>query len=131
MTTPNFWAAVFCLLGESLRRAYTASCNEYPISLSIFWLSHQYRMNATADNFFFAERNGPRKTEILYAYTKFGWYYLNLVRTRTLTVLCAEVRAPGQGQYRPVKGKAISFQTLTGPQGSRRLRLPDFKTFST
>jgi hypothetical protein len=26
------------------------------------------------------------------------------------------------------KGKAISFQPLTGPEGSRRLRLPDFKT---
>jgi hypothetical protein len=29
------------------------------------------------------------------------------------------------------KGKAIPLQTLTGPEGSRRLRLPDFKTIST
>jgi hypothetical protein len=27
-----------------------------------------------------------------------------------------------------VKGKAIPLQALTGPEGSRRLRLPDFKT---
>jgi hypothetical protein len=29
------------------------------------------------------------------------------------------------------KGKAISLQTWTGPEGSRRLRLPDFKTVGT
>jgi hypothetical protein len=29
------------------------------------------------------------------------------------------------------KGKAIPLQALTGPQGSRRLRLPDFKTVDT
>jgi len=29
------------------------------------------------------------------------------------------------------KGKAIPLQTWTGPAGSRRLRLPDFKTIGT
>jgi hypothetical protein len=29
------------------------------------------------------------------------------------------------------KGKAIPLQAWTGPEGSRRLKLPDFKTFST
>jgi hypothetical protein len=29
------------------------------------------------------------------------------------------------------KGKATPLQALTGPEGSRRLRLPDFKTIST
>jgi hypothetical protein len=29
------------------------------------------------------------------------------------------------------KGKAILVQTWTGPEDSRRLRLPDFKTVST
>jgi hypothetical protein len=29
------------------------------------------------------------------------------------------------------KGKAIPLQALTGPEGSRRLRLPDFKTIAT
>ena len=30
-----------------------------------------------------------------------------------------------------IEGKAIPLQPWTGPQGSRRLRLPDFKTFGT
>jgi len=29
------------------------------------------------------------------------------------------------------KGKAIPLQALTGPEGSRRLRLPNFKTVGT
>jgi len=29
------------------------------------------------------------------------------------------------------KGKAIPLQAWAGPEGSRRLRLPDFKTFGT
>jgi hypothetical protein len=29
------------------------------------------------------------------------------------------------------KGKAIPLQALTGPEGSKRLRLPDFKTIGT
>jgi len=30
-----------------------------------------------------------------------------------------------------VKGKAIPLQAWTGPEGSRRLRFPDFKTIGT
>jgi hypothetical protein len=30
-----------------------------------------------------------------------------------------------------VKGKATPLQAWTGPEGSRRLRLPDFKTVGT
>jgi len=30
-----------------------------------------------------------------------------------------------------VKGKVIPLQAWTGPEGSRRLRLPAFKTFGT
>jgi len=30
-----------------------------------------------------------------------------------------------------VKGEAIPLQAWIGPEGSRRLRLPDFKTIST
>jgi hypothetical protein len=29
------------------------------------------------------------------------------------------------------EGKAIPLQALTGPEGSRRLRIPDFKTIDT
>jgi len=32
---------------------------------------------------------------------------------------------------RKVKGKAISLQAWAGPKGSRRMRLPDFKTIGT
>jgi len=34
-------------------------------------------------------------------------------------------------QWLRKKGKAIPLQAWTGPEGSRRLRLPDFKTIST
>jgi len=34
-------------------------------------------------------------------------------------------------EYGKVKGKAIPLQAWTGPQGSRRFRLPDFKTIGT
>jgi len=30
-----------------------------------------------------------------------------------------------------IKNKAIPLQAWTGPEGSRRLRLPDFKTIAT
>jgi hypothetical protein len=30
-----------------------------------------------------------------------------------------------------VKGKVVPIQAWTGPEGSRRLRLPDFKTIGT
>jgi hypothetical protein len=32
---------------------------------------------------------------------------------------------------RDVKGKAIPLQALTGPESSKRLKLPDFKTTGT
>jgi len=32
---------------------------------------------------------------------------------------------------RNTKGKAIPLQAWTGPEGSRRMRLPDFKTIGT
>jgi hypothetical protein len=33
--------------------------------------------------------------------------------------------------YSKGKGKAIPLQAWAGPEGSRRLRLPDFKTIGT
>jgi hypothetical protein len=33
--------------------------------------------------------------------------------------------------YLNIKGKAIPLQAWTGPEGSRSLRLPDFKTIGT
>jgi hypothetical protein len=34
-------------------------------------------------------------------------------------------------ERKKVKGKAVPLQAWTGPEGSRRLRLPDFKTLGT
>jgi hypothetical protein len=34
-------------------------------------------------------------------------------------------------QYDSVKGKAILLQALASPEGSRRMRLPDFKAIGT
>jgi len=36
-----------------------------------------------------------------------------------------------QPSIQGVKGKAIPLQTWTGPEGSRRVRLPYFKTIGT
>jgi hypothetical protein len=36
-----------------------------------------------------------------------------------------------KAQIRNVKGKAIALQAWTGPEISRRLRLPDLKTIGT
>ena len=37
----------------------------------------------------------------------------------------------GSLRFLKVKGKAIPLRTWTGPEGSKRLRLPDFKTIDT
>jgi len=45
-----------------------------------------------------------------------------------------EVREDGRlvgGKGWKVNGKAIPLQSWTGPEGSKRLRLPDFRTIGT
>jgi len=46
-----------------------------------------------------------------------------------------EVKGKAKGTFQQRhemgKGKAIPLQTWTGPEGSRKLRLPDFKTIGT
>jgi hypothetical protein len=44
---------------------------------------------------------------------------------------CSAVWCESTGYHLPLKGKAIPLQAWTGPEGSRRLRIPDFKTMST
>jgi len=46
--------------------------------------------------------------------------------TATKTAFVSTQRRKGKG-----KGKAIPLQAWTNPEGSRRLRLPDFKPIST
>jgi len=38
---------------------------------------------------------------------------------------------PAVSEWLKIKVKAIPLQAWTGPEGSRRLRLPDFKTVGT
>jgi len=47
------------------------------------------------------------------------------------TRLCPDLEQDFKGFEETPKGKAIPLQAWTGPEGSRRLRLPDFKTIST
>jgi hypothetical protein len=59
---------------------------------------------------------------------KFGFLhygkYVKVLKNMVLrTVLC-----PNKEK---VKGKAVPLQAWRGPEGSRRLKLPDFKTIST
>ena len=49
----------------------------------------------------------------------------------TLVVILAVLLLWSNDPYGKGKGKAIPLQAWTGPEGSRRLRLPDFKTFGT
>jgi hypothetical protein len=51
--------------------------------------------------------------------------HLNVMFLRTLPVLLKYLKC------KKGKGKAIPSQALTGPEGSRKLRLPDFKTIGT
>ena len=51
-------------------------------------------------------------------------------------VPCCQGKGKGKGKGKGNgkgngKGKAISLQAWTGSEGSRRLRLPDFKTIDT
>jgi hypothetical protein len=47
------------------------------------------------------------------------------------TVLPKDEMRAGTGINQVNKGKAIPLQAWTGPEGSRRLRLSDFKTTGT
>jgi hypothetical protein len=50
---------------------------------------------------------------------------------RALLAHPQEVLQAALSEDEQVKGKAIPLQTLTGHEGSRRLRLPVFKTIGT
>jgi len=42
-----------------------------------------------------------------------------------------DTKSKKQSETRSEKGKGISLQVWRGPGGSRRLRIPDFKTIGT
>jgi hypothetical protein len=73
--------------------------------------------------------NGGKEVSTFQPCALFSKVWINLPR-RTIacwnTYYTTKWHASGKG-----KGKAIPLQALTGPEGSRRLRLPDFKTIGT
>ena len=48
-----------------------------------------------------------------------------------ITIVTSRVSVFGYFVRGKGKGKAIPLQAWTGPEGSRKLRLPDFKTIGT
>jgi hypothetical protein len=65
-----------------------------------------------------------KRTKVMGAYITLRLHlnsHLLIVNLTTLSVVQARVKG---------KGKAIPLQAWTGPEGSRRLRLRDFKTVS-
>jgi hypothetical protein len=58
-------------------------------------------------------------------------YCETLVRLFKEIVTSGKVKATVLSLYPPGKGKAIPLQAWTGPEVSRRMRLPDFKTIGT
>jgi hypothetical protein len=54
-----------------------------------------------------------------------------MVKTAELGVRNGMLRNTGTQLFKTQQSKAIPLQAWTGPEGSRRLRLPDFKTIGT
>jgi len=53
---------------------------------------------------------------------------LNKQAVNWISFVWLETRSGNGESNEPCKGKAVPLQAWTGPEGSRRLRLPDFKT---
>ena len=61
----------------------------------------------------------------LFPFILFNWIVIEIRYFNGLCLIC-------RSHYTyTVKGKAIPLQAWTGPEGSRWLRLPDFKTIGT
>jgi hypothetical protein len=60
-----------------------------------------------------------------------SWYSVHTVLNLLLILTSFFTVILGHQGLPMIMGKAIPLQALTGPQGSRSLRLPDFKTVST
>jgi len=93
--------------------------------------------------FFYTERRGTvLEVRRLLIFSHFGITYSGRLNARVkhkhsdevlydfkyLSILYVYLLHKGKGKG---KGKAIPLQAWTGPKGSRRLRLPDFKTVGT
>jgi hypothetical protein len=64
-----------------------------------------------------------------------GIYFFSVSVPSEQLEVCLEViyktEVKNQEVFTEIKGKASPLQALTGPEGSRRLSLPDFKTIGT
>ena len=76
-----------------------------------------------------------RKMQYIYISINSSVFYsLQLINTRSCNYSCTSswwwVSTPEtcRAAYRNVKGKAVPLQACTGPEGSRKLRFPDFMT---
>jgi hypothetical protein len=58
-------------------------------------------------------------------------FYFVSVGERHNIFKLSEPELPFEQFKEGIKGKAIPLQACTGPEGSRRLRLPDFMTIGT
>jgi hypothetical protein len=56
------------------------------------------------------------------------YQYMIYVKLRSVNLPATVTKKKKSHCYRIGKGKATPLQAFTGPEGSRRLRLPDFKT---
>jgi hypothetical protein len=63
----------------------------------------------------------------MYAQYNFSIFTVNFAHFKY--TFCTMFKQPDT-YVKSVKGKAIPLQAWRGPEGSRRLRLPDFKTIS-
>jgi len=57
--------------------------------------------------------------------------FFNLLAVFSVTLLASAAELIAYVLKDKGKGNAIPLQAWTGPEGSRRLRLPDFKTIGT
>ena len=63
---------------------------------------------------------------------EYGTFAIVTNRTRKIVVVKANDKTVFQfWRTREYKGKAVPLQAWRGPEGSVRLRLPDFKTIGT
>jgi hypothetical protein len=63
--------------------------------------------------------------------TRFGTLEFTLNLVRSIIFILNNIITECMLVQINIKGKAIPLQAWTGPEGSRRLRLPDFKTVGT
>ena len=74
----------------------------------------------------FSSVDAPRFRTECHPYWKVQWLQASVKNIFFLMKTIRNAGETGKG-----KGKAIPLQTSTDPEGSRRLRLPDFKTIGT